>query len=261
MDAWQRDFTETSSILHAFSRRAALIRSLACRMQAGTIINRGGTMKTFISLRRMAVVMVTSCAAAVSGTAAADAVTDWNKNLGDIAVAACISPAPDPFHESRLYAMAHVAVHDALNAIERRSRPYEYDAVAPAGASPDAAVAAAAYTVAHHEIPRLPFLFCACTANALQVTDDLYAGALAAIPDSQAKNAGVAVGIAAATAMLARRAGDGSDAPFADFAYPQGTQPGEWRFTALIPFAAAEPWGNVTPFVLQRPDEFMPEPP
>ena len=213
------------------------------------------------SFHRMAAVIVTSCAATGTGVASADAVTDWNENLGAIAVAACISPAPDPFHESRLYAVAHVAVHDALNAIERRARPYAYDAVAPAGASPDAAVAAAAYTVAHHEIPRLPFLFGACTANALQVTDDRYTAALAAIPDGQAKNDGVAVGIAAATAILANRAGDGSDAPFADFAFPQGTQPGEWRFTAIIPFAAAEPWGNVTPFVLQRPDEFMPEPP
>ena len=39
-------------------------------------------------------------------------------------------------HESRMYAMMHVAIHDALNAIDRRSRPYVFDAQVDAGASP-----------------------------------------------------------------------------------------------------------------------------
>ena len=63
--------------------------------------------------------------------AVADAVTDWNANAGDAALAACL----DPFHESRLYAMVHVAIHDALNAINRRYRPYVFDVQGPAGAS------------------------------------------------------------------------------------------------------------------------------
>jgi hypothetical protein len=63
-----------------------------------------------------------------SGSASADAVTDWNTRAGNAAVAACIAPADDPLHESRMYAMMHVAIHDALNAIDRRSRPYAYDA-------------------------------------------------------------------------------------------------------------------------------------
>ena len=53
-----------------------------------------------------------------------DAVIAWNANAGKAALAACISPSDDPLHESRLYAMTHVAIHDALNAIDRRSRPY-----------------------------------------------------------------------------------------------------------------------------------------
>ena len=36
-------------------------------------------------------------------------------------MAACIAPTDNPLHESRLYAMMHIAIHDALNAIERRS--------------------------------------------------------------------------------------------------------------------------------------------
>jgi hypothetical protein len=45
--------------------------------------------------------------------ASADAVTDWNENAGEAAKAACISPIQDPLHESRMYAMVHIAIHDA----------------------------------------------------------------------------------------------------------------------------------------------------
>ena len=45
--------------------------------------------------------------------------------------------------------------------------------------------------------------------------------------------------------------------------YPQGTEPGQWRFTPDFPFqiAAAPQWGNVTPFVLERSSQFRPQPP
>src|SRR4030095_14969728 len=76
--------------------------------------------------------------------AGGDAVTVWNANAGVAATKACIAPLDDPFHEARLYAMMHIAIHDALNAIDRRSRPYTFDKQAAPGASPEAAVAAAA---------------------------------------------------------------------------------------------------------------------
>src|SRR5437879_4460400 len=82
-----------------------------------------------------------------SGLARADAVTVWNANAGEAAQAACISPDGDPLHESRMYAMMHIAIHDALNAIDRHSRPYVFDSQAPSGASTAAAVAAAARDV------------------------------------------------------------------------------------------------------------------
>src|SRR5687768_363482 len=82
-----------------------------------------------------------------SRLARADAVTDWNANAGKAAVAACISPFDDPLHESRMYAMTHIAIHDALNAINRRSRPYALNTQAPSWASVDAAVATAAHDV------------------------------------------------------------------------------------------------------------------
>ena len=42
-----------------------------------------------------------------------------------------------------MYAMMHLAIHDSLNAINRRAEPYAYSARAP-GAAPQAAIAAAA---------------------------------------------------------------------------------------------------------------------
>ena len=48
-----------------------------------------------------------------------------------------------------------------------------------------------------------------------------------------------------------------------DFDFPQGTEPGEWRFTPDFPvqLAFGPHWGKVTPFVLKRGDQFRPRPP
>ena len=80
-------------------------------------------------------------------------------NAGKAALAACIEPpgSNDPAHESRLYAMMHVAIHDALNAIDRRFRPYVFNVQGPAGASREAAVASAARNVLVPVISELPF--------------------------------------------------------------------------------------------------------
>src|SRR6185295_9332737 len=85
-----------------------------------------------------------------------DAVILWNANAGVAATKACIAPLDDPFHESRIYAMMHIAIHDALNAIDRKYQPYAYDKKADPGASPDAAVAAAAHDVLVPVIKQLP---------------------------------------------------------------------------------------------------------
>ena len=54
--------------------------------------------------------------------ASADEVLTWNANAGKAAIAACLSPNGNALAEARMYAMVHAAVHDALNAIDRRSR-------------------------------------------------------------------------------------------------------------------------------------------
>ena len=90
-----------------------------------------------------------SAAASAHPAVRSDAVSVWNANAGDAAIAACLAPSNNPLHESRLYASMHLAVHDAVNAIDRRSRPYAFATRRPLpGASLDAAVAAAWIVVA-----------------------------------------------------------------------------------------------------------------
>ena len=68
----------------------------------------------------------TALLAAHGDPGSGNAVITWNANAGKAAIAACIAPVDNPLHESRLYAVMHVAIHDALNAIDRRSRPYAF---------------------------------------------------------------------------------------------------------------------------------------
>ncbi len=193
--------------------------------------------------------------------ASADAVTRWNAHAGKAALAACLAPTGNGLAEARMYAMVHVAIHDALNAIDRRSRPYAFDAQVTRRTSRNAAVAAAARDVLVSVIDQLQESAQCRLAGIASVEAD-YAAALAAIPDDNAKIRGIQVGQAAAEAILVLRANDGSDQVLADFDYPQGDEPGEYRFThADTPFAFAPGWGNVTPFVLLRSSQFRPGPP
>jgi hypothetical protein len=69
------------------------------------------------------------------------------------------------------------------------------------------------------------------------------------------------VGQAAAAAIIALRDSDGSDTPLLGFDYPQGTEPGEYRFVPGANFTFLPGWGNVTPFVLVRSSQFRAGPP
>jgi hypothetical protein len=202
-------------------------------------------------------------AAGASFGSLADPVVDANANAAAAALATCIAPTDNPLHESRMYAMMHLAIHDALNAIQRRSRPYAYDATAPAGASPEAAVAAATRDVLVSQIARIGAPFPpVCIAAGIARAEADHSATLAAIPDSAAKTLGVDLGRAAAAAIIARRANDGSDTLLADVNYTQGTAIGEWRFTPGSPqISFATGWGSVTPFALRNAAQFLPPAP
>ena len=225
---------------------------------------------TFLALLTSSIAVASVDYAAADGEpatlarrAGGDAVTLWNAHAGVAATAACLAPLTNPLHESRIYAMMHVAIHDALNAIDRHSRPYVFNVEADAGASPDAAVAAAARHVLVPLIAQLPLELHdqACIDAGVASVEAAYTAALAAIPDGQAKAQGIAVGQAAAAAILDLRADDGAVGPFLNFACPQDTDPGEYQCTPGTPFIVFEGWEHVTPFVLKHSSQFRPGPP
>jgi hypothetical protein len=175
----------------------------------------------------------------------ADEVTKWN------AIATVTGTVTNPIQQSRIFAMTHAAIHDALNAISRRYHPYAFDIQVTPEASPEAAVAAVAHAVLVNQLPSK-----ATDVNAA------FDASLALIPDGSAKNAGVAVGEAAAAAILALRIADG--AAEAQFTYTPGINPGDYQFTPPNdnpPFVLLPGWGEVTPFVLEESSQFRPGPP
>jgi hypothetical protein len=74
----------------------------------------------------------------------ADTIAEWNLITAGTLQAA---KAGTGLAHSRVYAMVHGAMFDAVNAIERRYHPYAAGLEAASGASPDAAAAVAAHMV------------------------------------------------------------------------------------------------------------------
>jgi hypothetical protein len=191
-----------------------------------------------------------------------DAVLMWNAAASAAAMKACISPIDNPFHESRIYAVMHVAIHDALNAIDRRYRPYTFEGRAEPGASPAAAVAAAAHDVLIPLFGQLPRELVAesCIHAGVTSIESAYNAILAALADTPAKTQGIALGQAAAAAILGVRAADGAVGPFLNTKCSPA-QAGKYQCTPGFPFIAFEAWEKVRPFVLQAKDQFRPGPP
>ena len=122
-----------------------------------------------------------------------NAVLDWN---AEVLNATRLSRNPPPLAALHL-ATFHAAIFDAVNGITHTHRGWLVTESAPAGANPDAAIAAAAHTV-------LVALWGESTnPRNLEVA---YAKALAAIPDGPAKTDGLAWGRKVAEAVLAVRA-------------------------------------------------------
>jgi hypothetical protein len=189
--------------------------------------------------RRFALALASAlvCAAALL-PAGADArhsgtVTSWNTFASNL-VAANLAPGP----QTHALAVSQIAVHDALNAIRPRYRPYAY-----AGSSPRAS-AAAAVAAAEHDTLR------ALVPQATASVDAEFAAALAAIPAGARKDAGVATGGAAAAAILARRSADDLVAAITK-PYTSGpAHPGVYQPTPPLGFVILAGWGELRPFAL-----------
>ena len=212
--------------------------------------------------------------------ASADEVFDWSVSGFEAAAAG----GQNSVVISRTMAMMHLAVHDALNAIERRYESYLYDidrpfkphypaGLADPAATANAAIAAAARDVLVGVIP--DWGKPEQRTKALALVESAYTTALAKLPEGLSKKHGVAVGQSAAAAMIAARKTDGSSAPSH---YTPGTAPGKWRPhpnpvppNPLIPDPALAvgnwppilpQWGQVAPFTMVAPWQYrLPGPP
>jgi hypothetical protein len=154
----------------------------------------------------IAVIFILCC----TSIAPADVVTEWNAIMQETA-------AVPPFPNLRTAAITQLAIFEAVNAITRDYKTYLGRITAQPRASREAAVIAAAHRA----------LVVLHPARAVEL-DALRVRSLAAIPDGQAKSDGIAVGEAAANAILALRAGDSWDTVLP---YVISNKPGEWKPT------------------------------
>ncbi len=178
-------------------------------------------------------------------SAHADVVTDWYATASNVTN----SNAPSGVFVPRNLAITHLAIYDAVNAVEGRYEPYAVSNLhPPAGTSVDAAAAGAAYAalVALYPSQKL-------------VLDAALKASLSKVPEGPRKIQGFELGRAVGEKIVALRADDGSAT---DVAYtPLGT-PGSWKPTppAQGPLTIAR-WPKVRPFFLKSADQFKAPPP
>jgi hypothetical protein len=170
----------------------------------------------------------------------ADAVSDWNAKAETIAVEKRMLPPPN----ARGMAIMHIAMFEAVNAIERRYHPYRLDLAAERDASKDAAAAAAAHAV-----------LVALHPDHEKGLDAHLVASLQQVPMGEARASGIAPGKKAAVEILAWRANDGASAPES---YRPHTAAGVYVPT-VVPVSSA--YGQVTPWTMTSGAQFRPGPP
>ncbi len=183
----------------------------------------------------------------------ADLVTDWNTQLLTVIKGVTGEPSTNPPKASYNLAVMQTAIYDAVNGINRSYQPYLVNALAPAGASAEAAVNQAAYQVLNQLYPAASFP----SINASFTS--FYNAKMATIPAGAGKTDGQIWGAGVASQIFASRVGDGSTTPGV---YSVPAAPGVWIPT---PAAFASPllpaWGDVKPFGVPSVAPFVPSAP
>jgi len=179
-------------------------------------------------------------AALLAAPARGDVIMDWNAKADAIAAAKGVGT---PQH-GRGLAMLHLAMFEAVNAIERRYAPYKLALTADRTTSKEAAAA-----VAGHEV-----LLALYPDHKVEL-DAALAKSLAAIPEGEPKAKGLALGRKAAAEMVALRANDGSDVAES---YRPVTTPGAYIPTATVISSTV---GGFRPWVMTSGSQFRPAPP
>ncbi len=150
-------------------------------------------------ISRFSLAVWISGALALSATAArSDVIMDWNAKADALAVEKQLLNAAN----ARGQAMLHIAMFEALNAIDRRYAPYKLNLTADRATSREAAAAAAAYDV-----------LLALHPDKKADLDATLAGSLAGITENEAKSKGIELGKQAAAGIIALRTNDGSNTP------------------------------------------------
>lgn len=164
--------------------------------------------------------------------ARADVVADWAELQSAFEKAANTgTPLPFDAVKYQSYGKVALAMFEAANAIDRRYVSYLGMAPAPAGASDVAAVDAAARDALAALYP-----------GKFEQIDKAYVMVIDAVPAGPARDAGIAVGKAAAAAALAA---GGRDPALVPGAYRPGGAPGKW-VPSGVPFppeaVTMRPW-------------------
>jgi len=148
-------------------------------------------------------------------------------------------------------AMVHGAIYDAVNAIDGGHQPYIAGLTAPSNVSMAAAVAQAAADVLSGLTPDTNTVIEGRIATLLSAS-------LGQIDDGEAENNGIALGRAAAAAMLANRSNDGRTdvEPFIP-----GDEPGEWVTVVPLSNNVFGQFATVRPLTLKSPGQFRTEGP
>lgn len=161
-----------------------------------------------------------------------------------------------PGRTARAFAIVHIAIFDAVDAIDEKYESYSGISPAPDKTSMDAAIAQAAHDTLVSLYPSQQAAF-----------DDLLTEDLRQIPggDRKRKANGIELGRRAAAAILALRTGDGSEdaEPRIGQGYTMGDAPGEWRQDPVSqsPLAMGAYWFKVKPFVVESTQQFRCPPP
>jgi hypothetical protein len=187
---------------------------------------------------KISTIVVAAALVIPTRVAVADVITDWNEKAVTLVTKMSSEDA------ERVIVMVHVAMFDAVNSIERRYRPYLVQMPAAPTTSKEAAATAAAGAVLMGLLPQAT----------TEVTKETSAY-LAAIPDGEARSAGIELGKAVAAKILEARADDGSNAPDA---YRPRAKAGVYVPTALT---RGSVWPNVKPFALNSASQFRSQPP
>jgi len=186
-----------------------------------------------------------------SSTQSFNPVLQWNRVL--LVIVRTPGAQSPTIHPTRSFAIMHAAIYDAVNSIDRTHKPYLVRlSGVPQSASQDAAAAVAAHDVLASLYPNPTFQ---------AMLDAQLQQSLAPIPEGADKATGVSVGRKVAAQILALRENDGSDAKPIPFVF--GNAPGDYQSTP--PNFPKQPqfthWSRVTPFALERANQFRPGPP